>query len=74
MNQQISRGTFIKGLAAGTVAGYFVSSGVASTVFKDSIVKKPTQNKTNIGECKSVKITCISETSWFYNKKLLENI
>ena len=74
MDNEISRGTFIKGLAAGTVAGYFVSSGVASTVFKDSIVKRPVANKVDIGECKSVKITCISETSWFYNKKLLENI
>lgn len=74
MGTEVSRRNFIKGLAAGTVAGYFASSGVVSTVFKNSLLPPQQQGTMDIGECKSVTVTCISETSWFDNKTLLGNI
>ncbi|MFH1078909.1 MAG: MBL fold metallo-hydrolase [Pseudomonadota bacterium] len=65
---KLTRRNFIRGMSAGTVAGYFATTGVASTVFKKALTPEKTFAKTDIGECKSVMVKCISETSWFNNK------
>ncbi|MBN1827597.1 MAG: MBL fold metallo-hydrolase [Deltaproteobacteria bacterium] len=65
---KVTRRNFIRGMSAGTVAGYFATTGVASTVFKKALTPEKTFAKTDIGECKSVTVKCISETSWFNNK------
>ncbi len=74
MAKEITRRQFVKGLGAGSVVGCFATSGIASTFFKDSYIPEKKVGTTDIGKCKSVKITCISETSWFADKPLLRDI
>lgn len=65
----MKRRSFLKGLAATGVTAV----GMASTgpfVHKGFAAKK----MENIGECKSVKITCVSETSWFDSPRMLKDI
>lgn len=62
-----NRRDFIKGMAAGTVAGFFATKGVTASVFRSALVPKRTSEQIDIGEVKGVTVTCISETSWFDN-------
>lgn len=65
----MERRSFLKGLAATGVTAV----GMASTgplVYKGFAAKK----MEDIGECKSVKITCVSETSWFDSPRMLKDI
>jgi 7,8-dihydropterin-6-yl-methyl-4-(beta-D-ribofuranosyl)aminobenzene 5'-phosphate synthase len=55
-------------LSLGTIAGCLATTGVASTVFRRSFVPERASKNIDIGQCKSVKVTCISETSWFNNQ------
>ena len=64
----VTRRDFLKGLAAGGTAGYFAMAGLSSTVMKDVFIPKSPVGDDDIGVCKSVKCTVISETSWFNNK------
>lgn len=62
-----NRRDFIKGMAAGTVTGFFATKGVTASVFRSALVPKRTTNPVEIGEIKGVTVKCISETSWFDN-------
>jgi len=70
----VNRRNFLKGLAAGGTLGYFAMAGVSSTVMKNSFITPPKVGTEDIGECKSVKVKVISETSWFNNPLLLKDI
>jgi len=66
----MKRRSFLKSLAftgAGAALGF---SGVGSLAGTGLAAKK----LENIGECKSVKITCVSETSWFDSPRMLQDI
>lgn len=64
----MERRSFLKGLAVTGAAigasgvGPFISKGLADRKLE------------NIGECKSVKVTCVSETSWFDSPRMLQDI
>jgi 7,8-dihydropterin-6-yl-methyl-4-(beta-D-ribofuranosyl)aminobenzene 5'-phosphate synthase len=70
----VSRRSFIKGAAMGTMAGYFLSAGLSSTVFKNQLMPPDNSVKVDIGEVKSLKVKVISETSWFDNRVLLKDL
>lgn len=70
----VSRRDFLKGLAVGGSLGYLAMGGVSSTVLKKAFVPPAKVGTADIGECKSVKVTVISETSWFRNPLLMEDI
>jgi 7,8-dihydropterin-6-yl-methyl-4-(beta-D-ribofuranosyl)aminobenzene 5'-phosphate synthase len=72
--KKISRRSFIQGMALGTVAGYFASAGLSSTVFKKALLPKEKLNQVDIGEIKSLKLKVVSETSWFDNKVFLKDV
>ncbi|MCE5283621.1 MAG: twin-arginine translocation signal domain-containing protein [Deltaproteobacteria bacterium] len=64
----MQRRDFLKGLAVtGAAAGV---GGLGPLVGKGFAAKK----LENIGECKSVKVTCVSETSWFDSPRMLQDI
>ncbi|PKM86944.1 MAG: MBL fold metallo-hydrolase [Firmicutes bacterium HGW-Firmicutes-12] len=62
-----NRRDFIKGMAAGTVAGFFATKGVTSSLFRSALVPAKNRQETDIGELKGITVKCISETSWFDN-------
>lgn len=70
----VSRRNFLKGLAVGSTLGYFAMAGVSSTVMKQAFIPPAKVGTEDIGECKSVKVTVISETSWFRNSLLMQDI
>lgn len=74
MATDISRRAFVKGAAVGVMAGYFASAGLSSTLLKRQIMPQKTYSKTNIGQVKGLKVKVISETSWFNNAVLLDDI
>jgi 7,8-dihydropterin-6-yl-methyl-4-(beta-D-ribofuranosyl)aminobenzene 5'-phosphate synthase len=74
MANDISRRDFVKGAAIGTMAGYFASAGLSSTVFKNQIMPRKEYKKTDIGQVKGLSVKVISETSWFNNAVLLEDL
>ena len=74
MENDVSRRTFIKGMAVGTMAGYFAGAGLSSTVFKDKMLVFNEPEKVDIGMVKSLKVKVISETSWFSNTVLLDDM
>lgn len=70
-----SRRDFTKGLAVGTMAGAVGAMGVYSySPWRKQHFAKAAAPKVDIGEVKSVKVTNISETSWFDNKTLMGDI
>lgn len=74
MENDFSRRSFIKGMALGTVAGYFATAGISSTVFHDTLMPPDNTAKTDIGQVKGLKVKVISETSWFNNSVLLNDM
>jgi len=72
--KNVSRRSFVKGMALGTVAGYFASAGLSSTVFKKALLPKETLNQVDIGEIKGLKIKVVSETSWYDNNVWLNDV
>ena len=74
MANDISRRDFVKGAAIGTMAGYFASAGLSSTVFKNQLIPRKEYKKTDIGQVKGLKVKVISETSWFNNAVLLDDL
>ncbi|MGZ8300363.1 MAG: hypothetical protein ACXWU5_08185 [Rhodoplanes sp.] len=69
---KVSRRTFAGGLAAGTMAGAAGAMGVYSySPWRQRHFTKAEPTRRQIGEVKSVKVTNISETSWFDNKMLM---
>ena len=71
---EVSRRNFLKGLALGGTTGYLAMAGVSSTVMKDVFVPKPLVGDTDIGMCKSIKCTVVSETSWFNNARVVQDM
>jgi 7,8-dihydropterin-6-yl-methyl-4-(beta-D-ribofuranosyl)aminobenzene 5'-phosphate synthase len=72
---KVSRRTFAGGLAAGTMAGAAGAMGVYSySPWRQRHFTKAEPTRRQIGEVKSVKVTNISETSWFDNKTLMGDI
>ena len=65
----MQRRSFLKGLAASS-AGLAITSGVGS-MSKNAYAKK---KKEDFGEVKSIKVECVSETSWFDNATLGKDI
>ncbi len=74
MDKDVTRRSFIKGLAVGTLAGYFASAGFSSTVFKSQLISERPTAKMDIGQLKSVKVKVVSETAWFDNKVMANDI
>lgn len=70
----LDRRSFIKGLAATGTLGYFAAAGVSSTVARDKFIKPKKVGTTDIGEVKSINIKVISETSWFSNARLTQDM
>jgi len=74
-NKGITRRDFVKGLTVGGAIGVIGAMGIYSYgPWRKTHLTKVTPKNIDIGECKSVKVTNISETSWFDNKVLMENI
>ncbi len=67
MLKEMNRREFLKGMAVGGTAIYVAGALVSSK-------KGWATEKIDIGECKSVKIRCITETSWFDNAQLMKDI
>ena len=72
--EDISRRTFVKGMALGTMAGYFAAGGLSSTVFRQQALVEKEYPKTDIGMIKGLKVKVISETSWFNNTVVLDDM
>jgi len=71
----ISRRDFVKGAATGVCAGTFATMGLYSySSFAQKRLPKPQRAMKDFGVLKSVKITNISETSWFSNATLMGDI
>ncbi|MBK5958452.1 MBL fold metallo-hydrolase [Rhodoplanes elegans] len=72
---EVSRRTFAGGVAAGTLAGAVGTMGVYSySPWRQRHFVKAEPTRRQIGEVKSVKVTNISETSWFDNRTLMSDI
>lgn len=70
----VDRRGFLKGLAAGGTLGYFAMAGVSSTAMRNSFIPPAKVGTEDIGECKSVTVKVISETSWFNNARLMKDM
>lgn len=64
---RVFRREFMGTLVAGAVGLY------GSTIL-GGVARASTGEKVDIGVCKSVKILCVTETSWFDNARILEDI
>ena len=73
--QEWSRRDFIKGAATGIAAGSVATMGIYSySPWRKKHFPKIVRKMQDIGVCKSVKVTNISETSWFENDHLMGDI
>jgi 7,8-dihydropterin-6-yl-methyl-4-(beta-D-ribofuranosyl)aminobenzene 5'-phosphate synthase len=74
-DKNISRRDFIKGAATAVGVGVFGAMGIHSySPMRKSLFPKVDRKMQDIGACKSVKVTNISETSWFDNGDLMGDI
>jgi 7,8-dihydropterin-6-yl-methyl-4-(beta-D-ribofuranosyl)aminobenzene 5'-phosphate synthase len=74
-DNNISRRNFVKGAATGVCVGALASMGVYSyTSSAYERLPKVQRKMEDFGTCRSVKITNISETSWFNNAHLIGDI
>ncbi len=72
---KINRRDFLKGTAMGAGAGAVVAMGLYSySPWSKRFFPKVERKLADIGVCKSIKITNISETSWFENAALMGDI
>ncbi|MBW2119731.1 MAG: twin-arginine translocation signal domain-containing protein, partial [Deltaproteobacteria bacterium] len=72
---KINRRDFLKGAAAGVVGGTLVSMGVYSySPWRKAHFPDVKRKMVDIGTCKNIKITNITETSWFENAGLMADI
>ena len=70
-----SRRDFVKGVASGVVGGTLAGMGFYSyTGSAYSRLPKVARGQMDFGVVRSVKSTVISETSWFNNAHLMEDI
>ncbi|MDY0276083.1 MAG: MBL fold metallo-hydrolase [Desulfomicrobium sp.] len=71
----INRRDFLKGAALGLGAGVMGAMGAFSyTPIRTKFLPQVKRQMADIGVCKSVKITNISETSWFDNDIFMKNV
>ena len=74
-NKNFSRRDFIKGTASGIGLGTLATMGIFSySEGRKKFLPQVDRQVTDIGTCKSVKITNVSETSWFSNSVLMGDI
>jgi 7,8-dihydropterin-6-yl-methyl-4-(beta-D-ribofuranosyl)aminobenzene 5'-phosphate synthase len=72
---QMKRRDFLKGAAIGVMGGAIAAMGVYSySPWRKSFFPEIERKLTDIGACKSIKVTNISETSWFENAVLMGDI
>ena len=72
---ELNRRDFLKGAATGAGIGLLAAMGLYSySPMKKRYFPEIKRNMTDIGVCKSVKVTNISETSWFENGALMGDI
>jgi len=70
-----TRRDFIKGAATGIGVGALASMGLFSySPLRKQFLPEVSRKQTDFGVCKSIKITNISETSWFDNATLMGDI
>ncbi len=70
-----SRRNFIKGVATGLIGGTLAGMGFYSyTASAYSRLPKVVREQQDFGAVRSVKVTAISETSWFSNALIMEDI
>jgi len=73
--EAVGRRDFIKGLTVGAAIGAIGTMGVYSySPWRKRHFPPVKRGEKDIGECKSVKIRCVSETSWFDNDTLMNDI
>lgn len=71
----MKRRDFLKGAAMGVLGGAFAAMGVYSySPWRKAFFPKIERKLADIGVCKSLKVTNISETSWFENAVLMADI
>ncbi len=74
-NNTVSRRDFFKGAAMGVMGGMLASMGIYSySPWRKSHFPEVQRKLADIGACKSIKVTNISETSWFSNADLMGDI
>lgn len=69
----VTRRDFLRGLGVGAGFGIMGTMG-ASYGFKKSFLPAIHKGTADIGQCKSLKILCVSETSWFDSDQILQDI
>lgn len=71
-DNKINRKDFLKGAAMGVAGSTVAAMGLYSySPFRKSHFKAKTRKLEELGVCKSIKVTNISETSWFNNATLM---
>lgn len=71
----MNRREFIKGAALGVGAGTLGAMGIYSySPMRHAFLKDAQRGSTDIGMCKAIRITNISETSWFDNGVLMQDV
>ncbi len=75
MSDKVKRRDFLKGATTGVGLGMLGAMGLYSySPLRKQHFPEVTRKMTDIGVCKSVKVTNISETSWFENAVLMGDI
>ena len=75
MSDNMKRRDFLKGAATGVGVGLLGAMGLYSySPMRKSNFSKPERKMADIGVCKGIKVTNISETSWFENGVLMGDI
>lgn len=69
----VTRRDFIKGLGVGTGFTFMGMMG-GSYAWRKQFLPEMPKGTTDIGQCKSLKVTCVTETSWFDSDLLLRDI
>lgn len=73
--KKMSRRDFFKGTSIGVMGGMLAAMGIYSySPMRKRHFTRAERKMTDIGTCKSVKVTNISETSWFNNADLVGDI
>ena len=74
-DKKMSRRDFIKGAAMGVAGGALVVMGIFSySPWRKRYFPEVKRKLVDIGACKSIKVTNITETSWFDNATLMGDI